>query len=314
MGKVNVDRNVVCLKKKTKIQRKKKRRFVVGVTTGVVALGIVGCNVMLNGNSNDKKEETTVLESTIDEYVIDTNTDDLSSLNVVLVNDGISDEQMNEAVSSLEATGLDFEVRNINELNKDGTECFVALTNYFGDSYKVIGNYNKGNNHADLLSIGMKASFGGNIQKGVKDTTQADPTFIPSNIERAVGNQLMPNVTIAVPYDANLNNYYVLNTEVMERIQGMDGNFTDSFLEGLARYDDSLKNIDNLYDGEFLLRPTAGDYVDSLDSDVLKLNGLDNSYQVQNDSILINKGIPKSFLKSTTVNIEMTAVKSNSLN
>ena len=315
MGKVNVDKNVVYLKRAKIRREKRRRRIVVGVTTGVVALGIVGCNVILNGNSKDKKEEVTTSNSVVEEYVIDTSTEDLSSLNIVLVNDGISDEQIAQAESSLEATGLEVEVRDISELNKNGTECFVALTNYQGDDYKVIGNYNSGNNQADLLAIGMKASFGGNIQRGVKDISQVEPTFVPSAIENAVSNQMMPNVTIAVPYDANLSNYYVYDNEVLETIEvSTYKNFTDCFLEGLARYDDSLKNIDDIYGGEFLLRPTASDYVDSLNSDVLKLNGLENSYKVQDDSILLNIGLPKSFNKTTAVNIGMTDVKSNSLN
>ena len=316
MGKVHVDKNVVNFsKKRAQIRRRKNKMFVVGITTGVMALGIVGCNVILNGNSNDSKEEVISSNSAVEEYVIDTSTENLSSLNVVLVNDGITDEQMEQAESSLEATGLEVEVRDISELNKSGTECFVALTNYQGDDYKVIGNYNSGNNQADLLAIGMKSSFGGNIQRGVKDVSQAEPTFVPSDIENAVSNQMMPNVTIAVPFDANLGNYYVYDNEILEAVEvSTYKNFTDCFLEGLARYDDSLKNIDNIYDGEFLLRPTASDYVDSLNSDVLKLNDLDDSYKVQNDSILLNIGLPKSFNKTTAVNIGMTDVKSNSLN
>ena len=55
MGKVNVDKNVVNFsKKRAKIRRKKNRRFVVvGVTTGVVALGIVGCSVYNSFSKDD---------------------------------------------------------------------------------------------------------------------------------------------------------------------------------------------------------------------------------------------------------------------
>ena len=275
-------------------RRRKMIGAIMGVTVGVSALG-VGCSNIMGGDSNDGPivEPKPVEES----YDINTSTEDLSTLNVVLVNDGISDEQMKQAEDSLEATGLDVEVRDINQLNKDGTECFVALTNYGGDDYKVIGNYNKGNNHADLLAIGMKESFGGNIQKGVYDKSVAEPTLIPSDIEVAVGNQIMPNVTIAVPETAS---EYI--------------GFTDSLLEGLARYNDSLKYVD-IHNSEFLLRPSDdADYQHSVGPDVLRLNGLDTSYGVRQDSILLNKGLPDSLSNNVNVNIEKVDVKGNSLN
>ena len=275
-------------------RRRKMIGAIMGVTVGVSALG-VGCSNIMGGDSNDGPivEPKPVEES----YDINTSTEDLSTLNVVLVNDGISDEQMKQAEDSLEATGLDVEVRDINQLNKDGTECFVALTNYGGDDYKVIGNYNKGNNHADLLAIGMKESFGGNIQKGVYDKSVAEPTLIPSDIEVAVGDQIMPNVTIAVPETAS---EYI--------------GFTDSLLEGLARYNDSLNYVD-IHNSEFLLRPSDdADYQQSVDPDVLRLNGLDTSYGVKQDSILLNKGLPDSLSNNVNVNIEKVDVKGNSLN
>ena len=289
--------------------RAKRRRVVggiIGITAGVSALGVGCSNIMGGGSSDGPIVEPKPIE---EPYSITTSTDDLSSLNVVLVNDGISDEQMKQAEDSLEATGLDVEVRDINELNKDGTECFVALTNYKGDDYKVIGNYNKGNNHADLLSIGMKDAFGGDIQKGVYDKSVAESTLIPSDIEVAVGDQIMPNVTIAVPEGADLEDYGEVKVDT-----GLNESFTDSLLEGLARYNDSLKYVD-IHNSEFLLRPSdAADYQQSVDPDVLNLNGLDDSYKVQKDSILLNNGLPKSFDKSTTVNVEMANVKGNSLN
>ena len=274
-------------------RRRKMIGAIMGVTVGVSALG-VGCSNIMGGDSNDGPivEPKPVEES----YDINTSTEDLSTLNVVLVNDGISDEQMKQAEDSLEATGLDVEVRDINQLNKDGTECFVALTNYGGDDYKVIGNYNKGNNHADLLAIGMKESFGGNIQKGVYDKSVAEPTLIPSDIEVAVGDQIMPNVTIAVPETAS---EYI--------------GFTDSLLEGLARYNDSLNYVD-IHNSKFLLRPSDdADYQQSVDPSVLELNGI-NSYEIPKDGILLNKGLPKSFDKGIAIRVDLDAVKGNSLN
>lgn len=301
-------------RRQPRIKRKLMKGTVIALTAGVVGLGIIGCsNIMRGDSSNGPIVEPKPVE---EPYSIITNTDDLSTLNVVLVNDGISDEQMKQAEDSLKATGLDVEVRDINELNKDGTECFVALTSYGGDDYKVIGNYNKGNNHADLLAIGMKESFGGNIQKGVYDKGVAEPTLIPSDIEVAVGDQIMPNVTIAVPEDADLEDY---GEGVIKVETGLNENFTDGILEGLARYNDSLNYVD-IHNSEFLLRPdmsevpTSEDYQNSLDSEVLRLNGLESSYEVQKDSVLLNKGLPDSLSKDTNVNIEMVNVKGNSLN
>lgn len=311
MRKINITPEMIRearRRKKLIARRRKMIGAIIGITAGVSALGIGCSNIMRGDSSNGPIVEPKPVE---EPYSIITNTDDLSTLNVVLVNDGISDEQMKQAEDSLKATGLDVEVRDINELNKDGTECFVALTSYGGDDYKVIGNYNKGNNHADLLAIGMKESFGGNIQKGVYDKGVAEPTLIPSDIEVAVGDQIMPNVTIAVPEDADLEDY---GEGVIKVETGLNDSFTDSFLEGLARYNDSLKYVD-IHNSEFLLRPSDdADYQQSVDSDVLRLNGLESSYEVQKDSILLNKGLPDSLSKDTNVNIEMVNVKGNSLN
>ena len=289
-------------------RRRKMIGAIMGVTVGVSALG-VGCSNIMEGDSNDGP---IVEPKPIEEpYSLTTSAEDLSTLNVVLVNDGISDEQMKQAEDSLEATGLDVEVRDINELNKDGTECFVALTSYGGDDYKVIGNYNKGNNHADLLAIGMKESFGGSIQKGVYDKSVAEPILIPSDIENAVGNQTMPNVTIAVPEGADLEDY---GECVIKVDTGLNDSFTDSLLEGLARYNDSLNYVD-IHNSEFLLRPSDdADYQQSVDPDVLILNGLDTSYGVRQDSILLNKGLPDILSNNVIVNIEKVDVKGNSLN
>ena len=295
-------------RKKLIARRRKMIGAIIGITAGVSALGIGCSNIMRGDSSNGPIVEPKPVE---EPYSIITNTDDLSTLNVVLVNDGISFEQMKQAEDSLKAVGLDVDVRFINELNKDGTECFVSLRSYHGDDYKVIGNYNKGNNHADLLAIGMKEAFGGDIQKGVYALSGAEPTLIPSDIEKAVGDQIMPNVTIAVPEDADLEDY---GEGVIKVDTGLNDSFTDSLLEGLARYNDSLKYVD-IHNSEFLLRPSDdADYQHSVDPDVLRLNGLESSYEVQKDSILLNKGLPDSLSKDTNVNIEMVNVKGNSLN
>ena len=126
----------------------------------------------------------------------------------------------------------------------------------------------------------------------------------------------MPNVTIAVPEGADLEDY---GEGVIKVDTGLNDNFTDSILECLARYNDSLNYVD-IHNSEFLLRPnvselpTPTDYESSLDSEVLRLNGIESSYDVQKDSILLNKGLPKSFDKNAKVNVEMVNVKGNSLN
>lgn len=284
-----------------------RRIKMIGAIMGVI-VGVECSNIMRGGSSDGPIVEPKPVE---EPYSLTTSTEDLSTLNVVLVNDGISFEQMKQAEDSLKAVGLDVDVRFINELNKDGTECFVSLRSYHGDDYKVIGNYNKGNNHADLLAIGMKEAFGGDIQKGVYALSGAEPTLIPSDIEVAVGDQIMPNVTIAVPEGADLEDY---GEGVIKVDTGLNDIFTDSFLEGLARYNDSLKYVD-IHNSQFLLRPSDdADYQQSVDSDVLRLNGLESSYELQKDSILLNKGLPDSLSKDANVNIEMVNVKGNSLN
>ena len=126
----------------------------------------------------------------------------------------------------------------------------------------------------------------------------------------------MPNVTIAVPEGADLEDY---GEGVIKVDTGLNDSFTDSLLEGLARYNDSLNYVD-IYNGEFLLRPdmsevpTPEDYQNSLDSEVLRLNGLESSYELQKDSILLNKGLPDSLSNNVNVNIEKVDVKGNSLN
>ena len=121
----------------------------------------------------------------------------------------------------------------------------------------------------------------------------------------------MPNVTIAIPETADLEDY---SEGVIKVDTGLNKIFTDNLLEGLARYNDSLNYVD-IHNSEFLLRPSDdADYQKSVDPVVLDLNGLDTSYDVKRDSILLNKGLPKSFDKSTTVKVETANVKGNSLN
>ena len=154
-----------------------------------------------------------------------------------------------------------------------------------------------------LFLLGMLAAYyavaeftGGDMQKGVYDTTSAAPKLIPSDIEKAVAGQKMPHVTIAVSTEA----------------PSID---TEKLIDGLARYNDALKNVSSL-DRKFLLRPgsiDSEDYQSSLDSDVLRENGLDSSYRVKQDSILRNKWLPESFDKDVEVTVDLVNTKGSSL-
>ena len=306
-------RNVVNFKARKRaiaIARRKailKRVAVAGVVFAASTIGISSIVNAIKDNSKDNDSVSSVVAAE-ESYVIDTSTEDLSTLNVVLINDGISDEKMSQVENSLETSGLDVDVRNISDFYKDNTECFVSITSYQGDNYKIVGNYNKGNNHADLLAIGMKEAFDGVLQKGVYDTSETQPTLVPSDIEKAVGNQIMPNVTIVVPEDKDLED------------NGNDFNksFSDRILEGLARYNDSLKYVD-IYDGEFLLRPNPFDneevYRHCFDPDVLSRNELESPTDFNEDSVLLNSGLPECFDKSTNINVRKadTAVKGSHL-
>ena len=118
----------------------------------------------------------------------------------------------------------------------------------------------------------------------------------------------MPNVTIAIPENKYLYDY---NKDAYE-VGGKS--FTIDILTGLARYNDSLKYVD-IHNSEFLLRPSEDtDYQQSVDPSVLELNGIDSSYEIQKDSILLNKGLPKSFDKGIAIRVDLDAVKGNSLN
>lgn len=281
-------------KRKLRARRMIVKGSLVAITTGLVTLGIVGCKTFLD-KSDEKPIDVSI--NTEEPYAIDISAEDLSSLNVVLVNDGISSEMIDQAAEDLNDKGLECEVRNIDEFYKDGTECFVSFTSYNGSGYKVDASYESGNSHADLLALGMAAEFtGGDMQKGVYDTTSAYPNLIPSNIEKAVDGQKMPHVTIAVSTDT----------------PSID---TEKLIDGLARYNDALKNISSL-DRKFLLRPgsiDSEDYQSSLDPDVLSANGLDSSYDVKQDSILRNKWLPKSFDKDAVITVDLVNTKGSSL-
>ena len=305
--------------KKETIRKARRKRLALKRRIIKLGLAIFVSGAFISAISNkleDGKIKGEVIDSKNNDipegvYIVETDTDALSSLNVVLVNDGIDEEQIKGAESSLKLTGLDVEVRDIDELNKDGTECFIALTNYGGEDYKVIANNKDGNNNADLLAIGMKEAFGCPIQKGVHDKLD----LVPSDIEKAVGTQLMPNVTIAVPEGKDLEDYF----EDPEKYDtDFSKPFTDSILEGLARYSESLNYVD-LYGGEFLLRPNPFDneevYRHCFDPEVLSRNDLESPTDFNEDSVLLNSGLPECFDKSTNINVRKadTAVKGSHL-
>lgn len=283
--KLRINQEVIKLERKKAILKRKLTKFtVISLTSSLLtSAGIVGCSKLLNHNDDDLGSNEV---SVSDEYTIDTSTDDLSTLNVVLVNDGVSDEVINTANEELNDSGLDCEIRNIEEFYTVGTECFISLTSWEGDETKVIGNYYDSNNHADLLSLGMSVAFNSDIQKGVYEKNSAVPNLVPSNIETAVGDYIMPNVTLAVPVDGSLD--------------------TSKLTEGLARYNDSLKHVDIKSD-KFLLRPNPlennADYKRCLDLEVLHFNDLDGSYDVKADMVLKDPLLPKSFNRDISIDI-----------
>ena len=280
-------------KSSSKVKRAIFKGSLVAITTGVLALGVVGCsNVSDNNLNNSNTGITSNSGKMLEDYVIDTSVSDLRDLNVVLVNDGIAKEQIEQAEDSLESLGLDVDVRDINDLNKDGTECFISLTNYNGSGYKVIANYDNDNNYSDLLAIGMMRSFNASLQKGVHNMDSAKRELIPSDIEKLADSTTTPSVTIAVPNDAELN----------RESSDIYTSFSDKLLNGLARYKDALEHVD-VNKGKFLLRPdpfeNSDEYEQSLDEEIFSLNGTDT---IVADYVLLNKGLPESLGKNVVVN------------
>lgn len=274
-------------KKKVRLRRMAVKGVIIAMAVGLVGLGIHSLSNKNVNTSNDVNVTNTIDD---DSYTINTSTDDLSSLNVVLVNDGIDDEKINKAQEELNDSGLNCEVRNINELNKVGNECFIAFTDYNGPGYKVIANYNDGNNHADLLAVGMSVAFDSDIEKGVKDISMYNTKLVPSDIENEVGNQLMPNVTIAVSQDKDID--------------------TDKLLEGLARYNDYFR-YGSVQDASLLYRTVSGDSAYSLGSDICTLNGIGDTDSIREDEILQARKYPNCFQKTTEVVVSKTNVHTN---
>ena len=281
--------NFVGARRKLKLKRMIHKGLAVFIASASVIGGTYGVKMFTNGKVENNN--INIDTSFDDNNIINTSIEDLSSLNVVLVNDGIDDDQFNKAVEDLAAAGLDFEIKNITELNKVDNGCFISLINYDGDDYKVVANSNSGNNNADLLAIGMSVAFDKNTQKGVYDVSSSTPELIPSNIEKAVGDRLVPEVTIVVP-----------KGEIID---------IDKLLEGLARYKDYFQ-YGSVYDDSFLLRPTADDYADSTDPTVLRLNDLDSSYLIPQDRILQAREYPESFQSTTEVVVNKQNVRERS--
>ncbi len=227
---------------------------------------------------------------------INTSTEALSTYDIVLVNDSIDSNQFQEVQTELSNDGLKFETAEIGSLELNGTETLISFVNYGGDDPVVIANYNDGNNHADLLALGMAAAFcddkvsGAEIKRGVNVVSLAMRG--PSDIEQAVGDVMQPTVTLAVPYD------YQIDTE-----------FTDDILEGLARYNNYFVD-GSFFDESYLYRVKPGDGYYSLDEDTVIANDLSSDTMLQIDQMLLKKPLPKSFRKSTKVTVTKSEVKS----
>ena len=301
VSNLRISRNVY--KKSNKSKFSLKKMLVAGVVL-TMALGAVS-------NYRDRSKvdsevppisesepESIAFNNYNEDKEINTSTDSLSSCNVVLVNDNFDNSQFNDLQMELNAAGLKFEVEDIGSFTSGQDETLISFINYGGDEPVVIANYEDGNNHADLLALGMAASFsddkvsGDDIRKGVTIMDSAFTSRGPSDIEKAVGDVMQPTVTLAVPYD------YQIDTE-----------FTDKVLEGLARYTNYFAD-GSFYDESYLYRVKPGDGYYSLDKDTIIANDLSSDVMLQIDQMLLKKPLPTSFQKDTEVTVTKSEVKS----
>lgn len=276
-------------KKQMAAKRKATRGILVAITAGMVGLGVVGCRNVMESSSLDN---TTVTSQDVNDnvYTIDISTDEIPS--VALVNDGIDEGQLKEAVSELQNDGVNCQyVDSIESLAENNDYYVISFTNYGGDSSKVIGNYNDGVSIADNFAMAIASEYSnGNIQMGVHDS---DSNLVPSDIENYVGNRYIPNVTIAEPNGAKID--------------------TDKLKSGLARMTNLLKKEGDAYSKSAIYRTKPGDSVSSLGDSIVSLNGIGPNDNIKGNVIL--KAIDyKSFSKDTIVNVEDVYVDSNVLN
>ncbi len=299
-----IARNVVVTKEVAKCSHKKyvvNKKKIVGMIIGISAAALAA-GIFANSLSKDKTISSNNISITYEENninnnddfdnVIETNISELSSLDLVLVNDGVSDIQIEGLSNELTNDGLEVEVRDINSLDVSDVETYVALTSYKGKVPKIIGNYNSGNTNSDLLALGLVSSFneadviGSGIQRGVYSVSEDNTKLVPSDIENVVSNA--PTVTIAVPEGEQLD--------------------ANKFLDGLSRYDYYLNNYS--IKNNYLLRLNLND---GLSDELKSINNLPYDKTVPYEAIYLKQLLPSCFNPETKVVVNKANVDSKNL-
>ena len=276
------------------------KRFLIGMAlvSGTFTALLVTGKDDKNEMSNAVDNNAAVVSDVTDSSEINTSVTALSQHNIVLVNDGLDSSQMSDLSDELTNMGLEFSTGDFSTLSQDKTETFISFMNWGGDKPVVIANYSDGNNHADLLALGMATSFNdgemevGDLRKGVSVSEGGITKRGPSDIESFVGDVLQPTVTIAVPYGYQI-----------------DSTFASRMLEGLARYNNYFVD-GSFYDESYLYRVKAGDSYSSLPQSVIMTNGISSTTLLDQDEILLRRTLPASFSNDMAVNIEKSGSKS----
>ena len=284
-----------------KIERKRAKKFMIkrlkmtGAILGAVSVFLSGA---LYNPFNDKESDTSTnvaVSDYDDTYKINTSVSSLSNLNVVFVNDGITNNIEEKIGEPLEEAGFDFKWEDISSLDLDGTETVVSFTPYVDTKPKVIANYNDGNSYSDALAAAFASSVGSledslvTIQKGVHDTTSNDNSLCPSDVEKAIDGRNVTSVTVAVPID-NFNN---MDLNLDDRYD-----LTNIVVEGLARFQ-AYTNDYSLEDSSCLKRIKSGE---NLSHELRTLNNMDDYTTVQEGSIYLAR-LPKSFKDDVDIHI-----------
>ena len=284
-----------------KIERKRAKKFMIkrlkmtGAILGAVSVFLSGA---LYNPFNDKESDTSTnvaVSDYDDTYKINTSVSSLSNLNVVFVNDGITNNIEEKIGEPLEEAGFDFKWEDISSLDLDGTETVVSFTPYVDTKPKVIANYNDGNSYSDALAAAFASSVGSledslvTIQKGVHDTTSNDNSLCPSDVEKAIDGRNVTSVTVAVPID-NFNN---MDLNLDDRYD-----LTNIVVEGLARFQ-AYTNDYSLEDSSCLKRIKSGE---NLSHELRTLNNMDDYTTVQEGSIYLAR-LPKAFKDDVDIHI-----------
>ncbi len=264
---------------KTSSLKKIRMAGVLLILSGAISLG--GKAVL--GGSDSVGSPTPTVEQT---DVVNINIDDLKTLNVVFVNDGIDDAKMSNITGFFQKNGLNYEVKTTDELKNypmAGDEIIMAFTNYQGDKYKVITNRDSENKEADLLAAVSFTNLGNNVvlQDGVYDVNIPSPTLIPSNLENIVAGKDIANVTFAIPEEREI-----------------DEAFSNGILKSIAYYSELSKNLSN--DDKSLLRASnSDDYKTILDNIG---SYADSNYDVDYNSVYVNSTLANYF-ENSKINI-----------